>query len=335
MENFNKILIETRELTIIGYHGAHNFGDDLMLKAMIDLFLSYSIKINLIAYGPIEWLDPSINICTLVRKKGYKTHNLKLFKDYIKNSSLIVSGGGTIFTDEEGDGNFAFLLFAKLLGKKIVYYSVGIGTLTKITRELKTKIMFNIADLMFFRDNYSLKQARKWIIPARMKNAIRIEDAANGIIKNMINIQSSHESSESLKTLVIAWRDLGVYATTTIGNDFDKVSNYCYKLVKENDIKKIIIINTDSRKDGPTGSIIGEKLIGLFPDLLVEHNDARLYYEKFLILNSADIIFTSRLHVAIAAHFLKKKCIVYNYSPKIQYFFSEYDASNITMEEVL
>ncbi|MGM0880090.1 MAG: polysaccharide pyruvyl transferase family protein [Bacillota bacterium] len=312
------ILMQTKELTLVGYYGVNNFGDDLMLKSIIDELCKFELKINVITFAPIPWLDQRVNV--FVRKEGKRLEKSRFFHSVIRNSSLILWGGGTVFTDEDGDGYFLSMMYAKLFGKKFAYVGVGIGNMTKFSRRLKTRLLCNMAKYISFRDKSSYNQALQWRITNK-KMIEKIEDPANYLLQKLV----AEEPGESLdkRNMVLAWRDLREYDQTTIGNNYEEVARLCLELCLDHEVDEIILLDTDSTVDQHVNHELFELIHQINSNISVQYNRSTSFEDKLDCLKRSNIILTSRLHVAVTASFLKKKCYVYNYSPKIKYFVEE------------
>ncbi len=326
-ERFNCLLNEGTEITILGYYGMDNFGDDLMLKSIIEDFSLKKLKINILAYREISWLnsDEYPHVKVMVWPDG-KLGKLKFFRKVTKNSSIIAWGGGTCFTDEDGDGYFKYMVYSKLIGKKVVYLGVGIGNLNRYARKLKTIILINISNALAFREKESLNKALDYYYLKNINKLYLVEDPANRVLNQM----SQHLEQNTQNALVVAWRDLSKYSKTTIGNSFSEVIECCNTLCEEYNLDKVIIMDTDSVID-PEVSL---KLVSLLEknlNIKIVYDNATSYESKMYILNSSKVILTSRLHIAVAAKYLGKQCFVYNYSPKIKYYVEEINEKNIKL----
>lgn len=321
-----------KQVTIIGYHGANNFGDDMMLKSIIAILEEANVRINIVGFGEISWIDPGIKVGKLLGRK-FKKENRALFHEFSRDSDLVIWGGGTCFTDEEGDGFFDFMIRAKLRGKKIGYYSVGIGALNRLSRRLKTRALINLSSYVGLRDDTSFKQASRYAL-FNKKKVERMEDAANESIASLIaDNEGHHLKQDKRRNLLLAWRNLRAYSKDTTGDNFEIIARYCLKLYHEHQMERITIMDTDSWQDNRVGIKFVEILKDLDPSIPVNHNTIKDYLEKYKLIAEADLILTSRLHVAVCAHYLNIKCLAYNYSPKIEYFVDECENPNIVLLE--
>lgn len=307
-----------KEVTIVGYYGANNLGDDLMLESIIRELKNYPIRINVIAFGDVHWLDSSINLFKW-RKKD-RLGNVKILLKAIKNSDILLWGGGTCFTDEDGDGMFIPMLIAKFFRKKIFYIGVGIGNLKRKSRRIKTIILINLSNYLSFRDHNSYSKAKRWCYFNKDKIE-RIEDPANYVLRDICANWSDQDSEES--GLVVAWRNLENYKETTIGNSLDKLIPYIVEMSRKYRCKKITLIDVDSSYDGDINREIYCQLKKCQLDIPIDYNKSQSYIDKLKVIREAKVILTSRLHVAVVSKFYNKPCYVYNYSPKIKFFVDE------------
>ncbi|WP_376769709.1 hypothetical protein [Paenibacillus endophyticus] len=129
--------------------------------------------------------------------------------------NLVIWGGGTCFTDEEGDGFFDFMIRAMLRGKKIGYYSVGIGALNQLSRKLKTMALINLSSYVGLRDDTSFKQASQYTF-FNKKKVERMEEAANKSTMTLVESrQRQRLNQDNKKSLLLAWRNLRAYSKDT------------------------------------------------------------------------------------------------------------------------
>jgi len=322
---FVDLLKGVKKVTLVGYYGANNFGDDIMMMSIVNELRKYCIDISIIGVGPIDWIYGDIEVFYF--RPNNPIGNFITFQKAIRNSSVVMWGGGTCFTDEDADGLFNYMLYAKLRIKKIFYVGVGIGNLNILTRKAKAIILINLSSYISFRDHKSFKKGRQWCFSNSLK-LIKTDDPANRFLQ--LVIQSIPKRKECKEYGVISWRNLDKY--NLCGKKIDMVALYCLqKLCEKHGLSKLVVIDADSKED----SKIAMKLIRFLKDnsngIEIIYDNTKSYINKLIILKNARIIMTSRLHVAIAAHYLEKRCFAYNYSPKIESFVNETADPNITL----
>lgn len=153
-------------ITVCGYFGAGNIGDELilaslrkiLLKAFPNAEISVMGKGKLIVFGFRSFLRSIFNWARW-------REPVKL----LRNTDLFVLGGGGLFTDEEGLFVSAFWalhgLFARLFRKPLVIIGVGIGKIRLWNIPL-VKAVFKSAKFIFVRDQFSKNILDTWRIPA-------------------------------------------------------------------------------------------------------------------------------------------------------------------------
>ncbi|MDJ0624916.1 MAG: polysaccharide pyruvyl transferase CsaB [Candidatus Caenarcaniphilales bacterium] len=145
-----------KALSIIGYYGAGNLGDELLLKSTIDLIVkSFSVHVE----------DLQINIFSsnknLTKSKYPSFRALSKFslKDLlfgIVSSEALIFGGGSVFQDKSSFRScfyyFAVSLLAKALGKKLVFLGQGIGPFENNISRFLAQLAFRMGDFVSVRD---------------------------------------------------------------------------------------------------------------------------------------------------------------------------------------
>lgn len=142
------------KITILGYHGFGNCGDEAILLAMINNIkkLNKDTEITVLSYDPTDTIS-HYNVNALDRFK---------FTDIIKaisNTDLLLAGGGTLLQDETSTRSLLYylsiILFAKMLNKKVMLYSNGIGPVNGSFNKKLIKFVINKVDVITLRDDFS------------------------------------------------------------------------------------------------------------------------------------------------------------------------------------
>ena len=107
---------------VSGYIGFDNFGDEAIAKVLVDrLKHEGAEKITLISSNPEK----------TAKLYGVEACPMLKFFDSIKNSDVLVSGGGSLLQDVTSFKSLLYYLgviyTAIILGKKVEIYSQGIG----------------------------------------------------------------------------------------------------------------------------------------------------------------------------------------------------------------
>lgn len=147
-----------KKVLISGYIGFSNFGDDAMLEVLINHLQEKNCQITTLSANPHE-TKKIFGIESFFYKSPIKVLT-SLFK-----ADVLISGGGNLFQDETSFLSlfyYFFIIFAaKILNKKIIIYSQGIGPIKSRFANSLTFIAFKFADTIITRDKFSKNYLQK------------------------------------------------------------------------------------------------------------------------------------------------------------------------------
>jgi polysaccharide pyruvyl transferase CsaB len=157
------------KITICGYYGYQNTGDEAILSSIIDQLNTSIENIEILAFsGNPEESNKIHNVNTLFIGENWsirKTFKLQNFDDIINRirvlskSDLVLIGGGGIIHDLSLRSVSKFwlnkIIISKLLGKKVMIYSVGVGPINSKIGKLLVKYSFIFVDIITVRDQFS------------------------------------------------------------------------------------------------------------------------------------------------------------------------------------
>lgn len=144
-----------KRIVISGYYGFANAGDEAVLCGILNSF---------------KLLDMDAEICVLSSNPEYTksmhpgisaVNNFNIFEviKAIKQSDILISGGGSLFQDVTSKRSFFYYLFilklAQFLGKKTVIYAQGIGPLLSKFNKKSLAKAFNKCCIITVRDEQS------------------------------------------------------------------------------------------------------------------------------------------------------------------------------------
>lgn len=143
----NKILIS-------GYYGFNNLGDEAILETII-----HRIR-HAIPASDIRVLSATPERTS--ENYGVKACNRKQFTSVMKalmDCDVLISGGGSLLQDVTSKLSIkyylAIILMAKLLGKRVMVYSQGIGPINKESNRILTKWILSLVDCITVREENS------------------------------------------------------------------------------------------------------------------------------------------------------------------------------------
>lgn len=148
----NKILIS-------GYYGFNNLGDEAILETII---------------GRIRHTVDGADIAVLsatpertAKNYGVSAYNRKSIPSVLKalwRCDVLISGGGSLLQDVTSKLSIkyylAIILLAKMMGKKVMVYSQGIGPIRKERNRFITKMILNHVDCITVREENSKTDLR-------------------------------------------------------------------------------------------------------------------------------------------------------------------------------
>ena len=153
------------EITICGYYGFDNLGDEAILEAIVARLHELGFKDHIVVL--------SNNPQETARRYGVKAidrWNLSAIARAMFKTKLFISGGGGLFQDATSINSVvyygAMIALAKLAGAKICVYGQGLGPLRSPASQMITRSSMNMADLLTVRDDDSKKMLADWHIPA-------------------------------------------------------------------------------------------------------------------------------------------------------------------------
>ena len=286
------------KITIIGYYGYNNYGDDLMLFSLVEELLKENVSLNILVKNrPPSFLENRNNVNVYTFTENSKLENIRTFMRSIKNSQILLWGGGTCFTDEDGV-SIRYFLIAKLLLKKIGFIGVGIGKVSGI-RKLKTKLVLSISNLITARDTSTFEYFRKIGIRRNLFLGSDLSYLFNSeIVKTNENylLISLHYLTNYLSEEEIAKR-----RETLINNIIN--SNKLYAKVRI-----LPLCNEDFNENYKLFTELKEKGIN------VELCKEKSFDKRTFIISKSKFFYSERLHGYIISFFLDIKCMPLKYS---------------------
>ena len=147
------------KILISGYYGFANAGDEAMLTAIIESLRQVEKNVELtVLSGNPEDTAAKHQVCSV-----YRFNPLGIIRA-MKDSELIISGGGSLLQDVTSKRSLLYYLsiigLGKFFGKKVMLFAQGIGPIrAKWARKL-TSLVCNEADLITVRDSESARRFR-------------------------------------------------------------------------------------------------------------------------------------------------------------------------------
>ncbi len=290
--------MESKKICLIGYYGAGNLGDDLLLKATIQL-LNVIDNFNIFILG-----HNKLNLQNTYSETQFsilsKFSLIDIFKAFYY-CQVFIFGGGSLFQDASSLKSliyYCFLAFSiKLTGKKLILLAQGIGPLKSPLAKILTRWVYQIADSVSLRDIESYNWAKQFnskvILSADL--AWILENDNNTKLNNSekqitISLRSDHSSKELIDNLILA-----------IENNF-----------KNHTVNLIAFQNSDLVALKQLNSLLNEKQIPnkIYSNLTESQCRALFHQSEFAYL--------MRFHAILLSTQANCYCLGLAYDPKVK-----------------
>lgn len=146
-----------------GHERNRNAGDEAYFSTMVRLFRHYLAPVHIVAFSDRPERDRSRYGIETVYSGGTMFKTLKSLLNILRTiraCDVYVWGGGQILRDDTGIKSPLYRLsrpfIAKIMGKAVMAYAIGIGPLETRTARFLAKHILNTFDIITVRDSVSL-----------------------------------------------------------------------------------------------------------------------------------------------------------------------------------
>mgnify|MGYP002624422304 CR=1 FL=1 len=148
-----------RKILISGYYGFDNFGDEAILKILLDKFKDCDVTV--LSANPRKTFDT------------YGVHTVYTFSlDHVIKElaycDVLVSGGGSLLQNATSNKSLFFyesiIMLAQAFKKDVVIFAQGIGPINGFFQKIMTKNILKKCKYISVRDEKSLELLKSWKI---------------------------------------------------------------------------------------------------------------------------------------------------------------------------
>lgn len=152
---------------ISGYYGFDNFGDEAILSSLVSELKKNDIDITVFSKNPPK---TSENLGVM----SVNTFDIKKILEVLKNTDVLISGGGSLLQDATSLKSLLYYLFvisaALHYKKRVIIFAQGIGPIKNLFGRLLTKSVLKKCTYITVRDEKSLFRVRGWGAKADLVN---------------------------------------------------------------------------------------------------------------------------------------------------------------------
>ena len=299
----------TKKLCISGYYGFDNFGDETILKILVE-------NLKQIFDNP-EITVFSSNPEKTAEKLAVNSVNSFCFKDVIKqllNCDCLISGGGSLLQDKTSAKSLIYyliiLVLSQIFGKKTVIFAQGIGPVNNIFLKNLTFQVLRNASFITVRDENSFK-----LLENRGIKVIKCSDPVWNISVNKQNNKGK---------IGIQLRDF-----KTMTDDFIiELANAVNKYYQG---KEIILLSLQNTLDLPVANKLYSKLKEINPEInakVIENTSNEKVIEE---ISALEEIIAMRYHACLIAIKAGVKLLPINYDVKVETLAKEFNLDYINL----
>ena len=170
------------KIAISGYYGFKNFGDEAILSVLVNHLKSLNADITVFSS------DTSYTSETY-KVKSVKSFDILTVLKTIKNSDILISGGGSLLQDVTSLKSliyYALIISMSLLfGKKVIIFAQGIGPINNSFAKFIVLNLLKYCSLVSVRDENSLS-----LLQSANVNAIQVCDPIYSLNLNSFSNKS-------------------------------------------------------------------------------------------------------------------------------------------------
>ncbi|MCC6139071.1 MAG: polysaccharide pyruvyl transferase family protein [Nitrospira sp.] len=327
---------------LYGYYGHGNFGDDLLLHALIagiqqrDCTAEFVVK----SHSQVPGLAHLPNVYFSETDRVFEGNSGKLVKGVrhllallrlVDNADVFVIGGGSLFIDK-GRCNFSLLFlwcaarFAKLRRRRIIIAGVGFDILSNSFSLWLSRGIVASAEFVAIRDAVSLSYLDHLSVPS-------LRYAADLALADPAIVPASRKGADR-KRKVIGICMIDYFRTVDISaKKHDAYLARVAELLRQNQDRFDFCCLAFQEGVGQRDDWMYQVLKGQFPALSYKHLSARADLE--FLRDEIDLVVTTRFHLGLLGAMLGKPVAIISHELKLAALALELALPTVFMEEFI
>lgn len=301
-----------KNVVISGYYGFNNLGDEAVLYFIVENLKKEipGIKITVLSNSPEE-------TSKIYGVNSVKRDNFRNLISAIKESDMLISGGGSLIQDATSFASLLYYLLviyiAKKLGKKVFIFAQGYGPVNRNLSKKLAMYILNKVDFITLRDEDSKEDLLDLgISPSKIKvtadPVIGIEPSSidQNIGKNILIKKGVDFEKPTIGLSIRSWRDEGRI-----------IEEFSHLIELFGDSVNFVLIPYHKPHDVEISDKV-LKNVSLKNVFVIE--EVLDPIKAFSIIKNLDLMIGMRLHSLIMASALYIPCIGVSYDPKVDRF---------------
>ncbi|AQS60338.1 polysaccharide pyruvyl transferase CsaB [Desulforamulus ferrireducens] len=302
------------KVCISGYYGFDNLGDEAVLFSIIKTLrdLRIGLRIEVLSHRP-EATEDVYPVTAANRWKFKEVYRA------IKESDLLISGGGSLLQDVTGTKSLLYYLgviwLAQMLGKPVFFYAQGIGPVNTPLGRLLMRLIVNRVDYITVRDESSLLDLEEMKITKPPMQVVA--DPVLGLEQKFVDESIGRKIlGEAGLDLSIERKLVGISVREWQGlTEYKQVmAEVCDKLARIG--YQVVFLPMHYPDDLKTS----EEVLALMEQPGVVLTDKYSVVEMASLIANMDLLLGMRLHALILAAVMHVPPVALSYDPKIDRF---------------
>lgn len=296
-----------KKFLISGYYGFDNFGDEAILKILLDKLKD--CEVTVLSANPRKTFD-EYGVHTVY------TFSLEHVLKEIARCDVLISGGGSLLQNVTSTKSLWFygsvIRFAHLMRKEVIIFAQGIGPIKGWWSTRLAKDIIKKSKYVSVRDEKSLELLKKWKI-----------NHANLVCDPLYSLEV--EQPERTKKIGIQLRKFETLTDELFDNIVSQIKNRYYD-------REIELLSLQDEMDVGISQVFYNKLKKVDPKIKVKIVKGLSNSQIIERISQYDCMIGMRYHACLVAVKYGVKTLAITYDPKVEMLAKDNGIPHLSME---